>query len=59
MMELCPLCNKMTAERSHYTGVLICYNRDCMGQYIEDHKTVDLQLKELRARVKKLEEKNE
>ena len=29
-MELCPQCGRMTAERSHYTGILICYNRDCL-----------------------------
>lgn len=28
-MELCPKCNKMSAERNHYTKLLICYNRSC------------------------------
>ncbi len=34
-MELCPLCHKMTAEKSHYTGVSICYNRFCNKDWLE------------------------
>lgn len=35
-MEPCPKCKKMTAERNHYTGLLICYNRAC--PYKEERK---------------------
>lgn len=28
-MEQCPKCKRMSAERNHYTGELICYNRAC------------------------------
>lgn len=28
-MEFCPKCKRMTAEKNHYTGKLICYNRFC------------------------------
>jgi len=28
-MKECPKCGKMTAEINHYTGKLICYNREC------------------------------
>lgn len=28
-MEQCPKCKHMSAERNHYTKLLICYNRNC------------------------------
>ncbi len=28
-MELCQKCKKMSAEKNHYTGEIICYNRFC------------------------------
>jgi len=34
-MDLCPKCNRMTAERNHYTQELICYNRFCEQQASE------------------------
>lgn len=33
-VELCPVCKRMTAERNHYNGNLVCYNRYC-GKIIE------------------------
>ena len=32
-MELCPNCGRMTAERSHYTGIIICYSKNCLMSY--------------------------
>jgi len=32
VMEICPKCHKMTAERNHYNQKLICYNRECLYQ---------------------------
>jgi hypothetical protein len=29
LMELCPECLHMRAERNHYTGQLVCYNPNC------------------------------
>ncbi len=28
-MELCRKCKRMTAEKNHYTGEIVCYNRFC------------------------------
>ena len=28
-MELCPKCGKLSAERNHYTLLLLCYNTEC------------------------------
>ena len=28
-MELCPLCERMSSERNHYTRKLVCYNNGC------------------------------
>jgi len=28
-MELCSKCKRMTAEKNHYNGDIICYARDC------------------------------
>lgn len=28
-MEQCPICKRMSSERNHYTGLLVCYNRFC------------------------------
>lgn len=64
-MELCPLCEKMTAERSHYTGILICYNRFCekdLAEKLSGKKEESMTVNELlvlmrriRERVKNLE----
>lgn len=32
-MELCRKCKRMTAEKNHYTGDIICYAKNC--RYIE------------------------
>ncbi len=39
-MELCPKCGLMCAERSHYTKLLICYNRSCGYHEKEDDEKV-------------------
>jgi hypothetical protein len=31
-MELCPKCGRVTAERNHYTKMLVCYNIKCCYQ---------------------------
>lgn len=31
-MELCPKCKRMTAEKNHNTGKVICYNKFCDQQ---------------------------
>ena len=41
-MELCPKCNRMTAERNHYTKELICYNRRCEEEVIALNKIKEL-----------------
>jgi hypothetical protein len=41
-MELCPKCNRMTAERNHYTKEIICYNRFCTQESVEREKTKEL-----------------
>lgn len=28
-MEICPYCNKMTAQKDLYTGEIICYDKMC------------------------------
>jgi len=38
-MELCKKCNRMTAERDHYTGEVICYSRFCVEQTSEFKKS--------------------
>ncbi len=38
-MELCPKCNRMTAERNHYTEELICYNRFCGIETVKEVKS--------------------
>lgn len=45
-MELCPKCGKMTAERNHYTKLLICHNRECF--FREDEKPIPKEEKKLR-----------
>jgi hypothetical protein len=37
-MEECPKCGHMSAERNHYTGLLICYNRSCDFEEISNEK---------------------
>jgi hypothetical protein len=34
-MEECPKCYHMTAEKNHYTGKLVCYNRFCHKDSME------------------------
>lgn len=52
-MELCPICKRMTAERSHYTGILICY---AVGCYPTENKQKSiLTLYDAEKRIKELE----
>lgn len=38
-MEECPKCGNISAERNHYTKLLVCYNRTC--GYIEKQDEED------------------
>jgi len=42
-MEVCPKYGRFCAERNHYTGLLLCYNRSC--DYKEEEVKVILELK--------------
>ena len=42
-MELCPKCKRMTAERNHNTGTIICYNKFCDQQTNEFQSLGDVE----------------
>ncbi len=52
-MEKCPKCGRISAERNHYTGLLICYNRSCDYKEKEFGQSKDDMQKYVIKRVKK------